>query len=110
MQVEISGSFRALQKSPAFGQAPNRMYIDLIKANVIAECSADLGELMDIVLSGKLEMNDAERLSRLAKVHGSMKEKAMFTRWFCAEVQGLLQGRETEKLDLEGLRRLYENE
>ncbi len=108
-QVEINSSFRALQKSSALGQAANMDYYRAVQGKVMAECNADLDELMDIVLSSNLEMNDSERLSRLKKIHTSMQEKASFTRWFCTEAQLLLQSQKTEKLDIESIRRLYEN-
>ncbi|RZM00589.1 MAG: hypothetical protein EOO88_58575 [Pedobacter sp.] len=107
-QVVINSSFRALLKSSALGQAPNIDYYRQVQEKVMAECNADLDELMDIVLSGELEMNDAERLARLKKIHSSMHEKADFARWFCAEAQLLLQSQKQEKLDIEDLRRLYE--
>ena len=108
MQISISSSFGALAKSSASFGTGTKEYLDQVKTAVMDECGADLSDLLDIVLSGKLEMDDAERLARLAKLHSSMKEKAMFARWFCGEAQLLEQSMELEKLDLEGLRRLYE--
>lgn len=93
-------------KSPS--QAPNQQYYRAVQEKVIAECNADLDELLDIVLSGDLEMNDSERLARLKKIHSSMEDKVSFTRWFCTEAQGLLQSQKIEKLDIESIRRLYE--
>ncbi|RYZ90719.1 MAG: hypothetical protein EOP04_03040 [Proteobacteria bacterium] len=107
-QLGINSSFKALQKSSALSQAPNQQYYRAVQEKVIAECNADLDELLDIVLSGDLEMNDSERLARLKKIHSSMEEKVSFTRWFCTEAQGLLQSQKKEKLDIESIRRLYE--
>jgi hypothetical protein len=107
-QLGINSSFRALQKSSALGQAPNQDYYRAVQEKVVAECNADLDELLDVVLSGDLEMDDAERLARLKKIHISMQEKASFTRWFCTEAQLVLQSRKQEKLDIEDLRRIYE--
>jgi hypothetical protein len=107
-QLDIQSGFRALLKSAALGPAPNHMYYRQVQEGVLAECNADLDELMDIVLSGSLEMNDAERLSRLKKIHSSMADKAEFTSWFCSEAQLLLQSQKIEKLDIESIRRLYE--
>lgn len=107
-QLDINSSFRALQKSSALAQAPNQDYYRAVQEKVIDECNADLDELLGVVLSGDLEMNDAERLARLKKIFISMQEKAIFVRWFCAEVTLLLQNQKQEKLDVEDLRRLYE--
>ncbi|MEJ5996619.1 hypothetical protein WG904_19480 [Pedobacter sp. Du54] len=107
-QLNINSSFRALLKSSALAQAPNQLYYRAVQEKVMTECNADLDELMDIVLSGNLEMNDSERLSRLKKIHASMQEKAGFARWFCTEAQLLLQSQKRELNDINELRRLYE--
>ncbi|RZM06814.1 MAG: hypothetical protein EOO88_52775 [Pedobacter sp.] len=107
-QLGISSSFRALVKSSASAQATNMEYYRAVQKKVMEECNADLEELLDIVLSGELEMNDAERLSRLKKIHASMSEKAGFTRWFCSEAQLLAQAQKRELTDIKELRRLYE--
>ena len=108
-QLNINASFRALVKSSASTQAPNMEYFKQVQDGVIGECNADLDDLMDIVLSGNLEMNDAERLSRLDKIHRSMQEKYSFTRWFCREAVLLSQAHKQELFDYESLRRVYEN-
>lgn len=106
--IVIRSSFGAMLKSAALSPDPNINYYRAVQERLMAECNADLEELMDIVLSENLEMNDAERLSRLKKIHASMEEKTGFTRWFCAQAQGLAQGKKQEKLEIENLRRLYE--
>lgn len=107
-QLGINSSFRALLKSSASDQAPNLIYYKAVEQKVIAECNADLDELLDIVLSGDLAMNDPERLSRLKKIHSSMEEKAGFARWFCTQAQLLSQAQKMEMNDINELRRLYE--
>jgi len=107
-QLSINSSFKALVKSSALAQAPDFICYNAVQEKVMAECSADLDELTDIVLSGDLEMNDSERLSRLGKIHSSMQQKESFTRRFCEEALVLLQSQKTEKRDIESIRRLYE--
>lgn len=107
-QLNINSGFRALLKSSALGTAPNLNYYRQVQEHLMEECNADLDELLDIVLSGELEMNDAERLDRLNRIHLAMQEKAGFTRWFCSEAQLLLQSQKQERLAIEDLRRLYE--
>lgn len=107
-QFGINSSFKALVKSSAIGEAPNQDYYRAVREKIMAECNADLDELLDVVLSGDLEMNDAERLARLKKIHSSMQEKASFTRWFCTEAQLLSQAQKRELIDIKELRRLYE--
>lgn len=106
-RLGINSSFKALLKSSALSQTPNWKYFKDVEEGVLKECNADLDELMDIVLSGDLEMNDSERLSRLKKIHGAMAEKASFSRWFCAEAQLVIQNGKQERFDIEELRRFY---
>jgi len=110
MQISISSSFGALQNSSSSFSPASKRYLDRVRRSVLWECDADLESLLDIVLSGKLEMDDAERLSRLSKVHAAMKEKVMFARWFCSEAQLLLLGPKKELTDLDELRRFYEKD
>lgn len=107
-QLGIKSSFRALLKSSASSQATNLDYYRAVQQKVMSECNADLDELMEVALSGELELNDAERLSRLKKIHSSMQEKAGFARWFCTEAQLLSQARKMDMNDIKELRRLYE--
>lgn len=107
MQVNIRSSLGALVESSALPQALKE-YIREVQKTVIEACDEDLNELLDIVLSGKVEMDDEARLERLKLVYEAMKEKAAFTRYFCAEVQGLLINQRGYEIDLESIRRFYE--
>jgi len=111
MQISIRSSFGALVGSSALPQAPDQTlvnYVKQIREKVIEECNDDLDELLDVVLSGEVEMNDSERLARLKVVHAVMVKKAEFTAYFCTEVNGLLLNRKLYKSDLELLRMFYE--
>ncbi|MDQ8051925.1 MAG: hypothetical protein REI78_02815 [Pedobacter sp.] len=107
-QLNINSSFRALEKTSAsLTQAP-KDYLSGVREKLMEDCNTDLDELLDIVLSGDLEMNDSERLSRLSKVHASMEDKADFARWLSQEAQLLARAKNNEKNDIESLRRLHE--
>jgi len=107
MQLQIRSGLRELAGSPALTQA-TKDYVQEVRKKVIEECDADLAELLDTVLSGSLEMNDAERLERLKLVHEAMAVKAEFSVYFCAQVQGMLANQKGYRFDLEQVRRLYE--
>ncbi|WP_229717565.1 hypothetical protein [Parapedobacter defluvii] len=76
-------------------------YVRSVKDKVLEDCGKDLSELVDIVLSGKVEMDDEERIRRLEKVHASMRDKAAFTQHFTGDVRllALMQKRETEQIE-----------
>lgn len=109
-QLEIAAGFRELMNNSALSGGTNLAYYRQVREGLMSECSADLEELLEVVLSSGLEMNDAQRLGRLKKIHGVMAEKASFVRWFCAEAALLSQGEKKELLDLENLGRWYEKE
>jgi len=109
-QLVISAGFREVLKSAATIGGANLAYYRQVREGLLAECHADLEELLEVALSGSLEMNDADRLGRLKKIHGAMAEKASFAQWFCAEVELLSQGGKSALLDLENLRRWYEKD
>ena len=107
MQLRIRASFRQLAESPALTPV-HKDYLEEVRKTVIQECDADLSELLDIVLSGSVEMNDEQRLARLKVVHEAMSVKTEFTVYFCAQVQGMLANQKGYEFDLESIRRLYE--
>lgn len=107
MQLRIRAGFRQLAEIPALTPA-HKNYIDEVCKKVIEECDADLSELLDIVLSGSVEMNDEERLARLKVVHEAMSVKTEFTVYFCAQVQAMLANQKGYRLDIDQIRRLYE--
>ena len=107
MQIQIRSSLGALVGSSAVDPSL-KLYIQAVRKKVIDGCDEDLDELLHVVLSGEVEMDDEGRLERLELVHASMKEKAAFTTYFCSEVQGLLINQKGYKGDLESIRRFYE--
>lgn len=107
LQISIRSSFGSLPGTPALTQA-TKNYIAEVRKKVIAECDEDLEELLDIVLSGEVEMNNEERLARLKAVHEAMLDKADFTEHFCTEITGQVINSKRYLNDIEKIRRLYE--
>lgn len=89
--------------------APEKAYVQLIRARVMKDCADDLWELALILSSNRTELAEAERLKRLDAIHASMTEKSVFSRWFAAQAaeQSLL--RRLMESDNQILRILYEN-
>jgi len=107
MQLQVRASFRQLAECPALTPA-HKDYLEEVRKKVVEECGADLSELLDIVLSPSVEMNDAERLARLKVVHEAMAVKAEFVAYFCAQVQGMIASRKLYRIDLEFIRSNHE--
>lgn len=107
MQLQIRASLRELAGTSALTPA-TKNYVEEVRKNVIEECNQDLEELLDIVLSSEVEMDDQERLARLKVVYESMSMKAEFTMYFCAQVSGQLLNQKGYKIDIDQIRRLYD--
>jgi hypothetical protein len=109
-QLEIVKSFNGVRSDgDGFLSASNLAYLLSVRAVVLAECSADLQELILVVTPGLVEMAEQERLLRLDKLYLSMQNKAGFTRDFCADVATLSAFRKRESFSIDFLNRIYEN-
>lgn len=109
-QLEIVNGFNSIRSDvDGFLSASNLAYLLSVRTVVLAECSADLQELILVVTPGLVEMDEQERLIRLDKLYASMQDKAGFTRGFCAELAALSAFRKRESFSIDFLNRVYEN-
>ncbi|MBB2143965.1 hypothetical protein GM921_00580 [Pedobacter sp. LMG 31464] len=106
MQGKISKAFAAILRLE-LGQE-NLAYIRSVRDGVFSECNTDLDELLLVISASELEISDQERLSRLAKVHGSMSEKLEFVSGLYVEVQSIAEAIRVNKSEIINVRRLYE--
>lgn len=106
-QVDIIRSFNALVKSK-YPDIPHLPYISLVADGVISDCYNDLEELLMVITSGKLEMEDDERLQRISSIHERMLDRSAFTQRFCNDAALLLRQKQNEQRSIENLRRYYE--
>lgn len=107
MQIAIGKAFNGIKSSPYLSLS-NQLYVQQVRENLWEESLKDLEELLMVITSGKVEMEDDERLARLDKVYASMQEKSAFVQYFCSEVNLLTSQRELEKRLLETLMKSYE--
>lgn len=106
MQVAVVKLFEGLRQSPLLS-ADELGYVALVFGEVVADGYTDLSELLLVVTSGKLEMDDAERFSRLDGIYGRMKDRLSFARGFGGQVDRLLLQKRSESDGLINLRRYY---
>ncbi|SFA58482.1 hypothetical protein SAMN04488511_11968 [Pedobacter suwonensis] len=107
MQIAIGKAFGNVRSNVHLSLS-NQLYVQEVRDNLWEECLKDLEELLLVIISGKLEMDDAQRLKRLDKIYLSMREKSSFTEHFTTEVEQLILQKQLEKSDTEQLRRNYE--
>lgn len=80
-------------------------YLIRVRNNLQQSCFDDLEELLLVLASGKLEMGDEERLSRIDKINAAMEEKEAFAQSFLGSLINLEQHKSRE---LEVLNRMEE--
>ena len=107
MQIEIGKAFSGLRNNSMLPLA-NQLYIEDVKDKVIDECLKDLEELLLVIASGKVEMTDDERIKRLDKVYGAMKDKSAFTQSFYNEINLLIRQKASEQQSINQLKKIYE--
>lgn len=109
IQLAIIKSFKLINGNE-YLSASNQAYISGVKKQLQEECGKDLAELLLVITSGKVEMNDEERIRRLDKVYKSMLDKSAFTQSFCNEVSLLARQKENEQRSINLIREYYEKD
>lgn len=76
-------------------------YCNKVIDNLLEECLKNIDELILVITSGELSMNDHERIERIAKLNFDMQEKLAFTASFSNEMSVLAIQRLTEQTEIE---------
>lgn len=106
LQLSILKAFGGI-KSNALLSADNLSYVALVADGVITECYADLEELLLVITTGKLEMQEDERLERLDKVYTNMLDKSAFTQDFCNHTARLIRQKQLEQNEIGNLMNMF---
>lgn len=84
-------------------------YLRSVKTAVMEACLDDLAELLLVVTSGKVEMGDSERLSRLEGIYLRMQDRSGFVRDFSAKVLQLTKQIDGENKGVKQLGGFYDS-
>lgn len=106
LQSSILSAFNGIKPRDLMSSA-DLSYVALVRDQVMGSCADDLGELLLIITSGKLEMKDDERLSRLKTVYEHMLDKSAFTQDFIGNTRQLIRQRQNERRENESIWRMY---
>lgn len=106
-QIRIGKAFGTVKYSPHLSIS-NQLYVLSVHEKVINECGKDLEELLLVITSGKVEMNDEERMRRLESIYESMVDKYAFTMDFIGQVMVMINRAEKEEQFINQLRKNYE--
>jgi len=82
-------------------------YIASVAQNILNELGKDLQELQTVLTPGQLVMSDDERIKRINKVAGTIKDKYLFTCTFCRQVQVLVVQRNGDGNDATEIGNMY---
>jgi hypothetical protein len=82
-------------------------YLQKVSDNLAAKCKLDMDELLQVLTPGKLQLTDAQRLSRLDKLYDSMKDKYAFAGSFTSKCRKLALSRKQQSQDNGQLKKLY---
>ncbi|WP_026898843.1 hypothetical protein [Daejeonella oryzae] len=105
-QLQIRNAFKGIIESEGLS-ASHRDYIQSVRNKVMGECAGDLEELLLIVTSGRVEMNDDGRLERLDKIYESMRNKSAFTQGFSKMVDLLIRQKDKEIRSVNQMKHSY---
>ncbi|NVM67315.1 hypothetical protein FHW88_005636 [Mucilaginibacter sp. SG538B] len=82
-------------------------YLDKVSAGLLAKCKTDMDELTDVLTPGRLQLSDAERLSRLDQLYARMKDKQAFAGYFSNKCRKLALNRQKQQKDRAQMKKLY---
>ena len=108
MQILIGKSFASLGRVDGLA-IQSIDYLQLVGNNVLSECLNDLEELLLVITSGNIEMDDEERIMRIDRIYRSMQSKKIFTLQFTGAVRSLAAERNNELKSLKEMEVWYEN-
>ncbi|WP_316809190.1 hypothetical protein [Pedobacter agri] len=107
MQIEVSRTLAALSEISGL-EEQHKAYAALVGTELRSDCLADLEALLLIVTSGKFELTDDERLSRIDGLHQRMQDKRNFAFSFSSSVIKLGAERSRELDELKRMEGWYE--
>ncbi|MGN7986214.1 hypothetical protein ACTJKC_02680 [Pedobacter sp. 22226] len=107
MQLEMVSVFRSLAKLDKI-EPMTMAYVASVGGSMLESSLSDIEVLIVIITSGKLELDEEERLRRLDELRASVEEKCRFLRWFRDEVISLNHQRDRMLKDASTIGGLYE--
>lgn len=103
---EYNQALRQLTAGDAFTDE-ELSYIRRVFSRLLDDCGLVLDELITVTTSGKLEMRDDERMTRIDRLFLSMQDNYTFCQTFSSETKTTAAARLKEKIDVETSRALH---
>lgn len=105
--VKSYKNFISMYKPSDLFRTDEITYMSKVFASLLEESISNLDELILVITSSKLRMSDEERLSRIDKVHKTMRSKVEFIKTFNQENKILALQRWKLKVELQSMEKLY---
>lgn len=105
-QKEIVSRFGSLDDIAGLSTA-QRSYLSKVRSAVLADCDRQLELLQTVLTDNRVEMQDADRLKLISRIHTAIVGNFQFTVRFVAQTTALASQRIREKSQVEVEKRLY---
>lgn len=103
---EYQSAFKQFKSSGSFSEK-ELDYLEQVYQQLFDQSMDNLDELLTIITSSRLRMNDDERLQAIDRIFADTQDKLQFLRVFNREVRVLNLQRTKEKQDIGRVRNLY---
>jgi hypothetical protein len=103
---EYKSSFRQFLSAGVFN-SDEIQYLQDVYQNLVDRSLKNLDELLMIITSGQLRMNDAERLNAIDRIYADMQDKVQFLRYFNDKTTLVIIQKKKGLKDVDDLSRLF---
>jgi hypothetical protein len=103
---EYKNSFRQFLSAGVFN-TDEIQYLQDVYQNLVDRSLKNLDELLMIITSGQLRMNDAERLNAIDRIYADMQDKIQFLRYFNDKTTLVIIQKKKGLKDVDDLSRLF---
>jgi hypothetical protein len=103
---EYKTAFRQFSSANVFN-ADELQYLGDVNQNLVERSLKNLDELLMIITSGQLRMNDAERLNAIDRIYTDIQDKLQFLRYFNDRTTLVLAQKKKGLQDVDDLSRLF---
>lgn len=83
-------------------------YMQTVYRHLLEDCNTELEELTLVITDGKLQMTDEQRLKKIDGLYAAMQQQYSFARAFCDRAYQLAVSRNTDNIDRQVLKKLYD--
>jgi hypothetical protein len=85
-QKDILNRMINLDKTPNLLDGEKK-YVLSVKGSLLKDCDAEISELQNVIMDGKVKMNDEERLKHIGVIHIAMQNNYRFASSFADQVK-----------------------